>query len=451
MISPLGRTRHNKFPVVYLFCVVFIFVFIIIIAYSEASTSYLRSKSNERNAETKGKTYYTVDPKSIDFGDSSKETGGNGDIAGLSIDEAELVKLITDYVNNTSSPMFWNESLYGQHQKDMVKQLVPSAFLVYYKYGIFPSVMMCQKVNETGWYWDNDIYKDGWNSFNIKWNEGDGLRTSKMYYDPVEGSLCYYRAYESHEAGIMGYGQFLNDNSRYASALEQTNGLAMILGISNAGYATDGFYYSKCEASINVGGWLKWDELAQQMIKELAGKYPSGGQGSWEPGSSMSWLDKYPVDQSKVSTNAKKVLYETSKWFGSWYAYGGTRPPEKDKNGVWKKPLYTGYSDSVSAYEDPGFDCSYYMMYCIQSALGINISRTTYSQIKNENISIINKNELKTGDLVWSSGHVAMYLCPAEQQGSFYAIEAQQSGTTLGVHILYDRNFTNYLRVKGMN
>ncbi|WP_244833977.1 C40 family peptidase [Clostridium sp. BJN0001] len=98
--------------------------------------------------------------------------------------------------------------------------------------------------------------------------------------------------------------------------------------------------------------------------------------------------------------NAQAVLNEAYRHLGTPYVWGATGPTN--------------------------FDCSGFTQYVYKKATGIDISRTTYSQI---NVGqAVSRSELQPGDLVFPhSGHVGIYV------GNGQMIHAPQTGDVVKV------------------
>ena len=93
--------------------------------------------------------------------------------------------------------------------------------------------------------------------------------------------------------------------------------------------------------------------------------------------------------------SATTLIDFAKKFIGVPYVFGGTTPQ--------------------------GFDCSGFVQYVYKHALGINISRTTKTQINDGRE--VSKNELQPGDLVFpTSDHVTLYI------GNNQVIHAPQPG-----------------------
>lgn len=105
-----------------------------------------------------------------------------------------------------------------------------------------------------------------------------------------------------------------------------------------------------------------------------------------------------------ASGNASAVLNEAYKHLGKAYVYGATGPDN--------------------------FDCSGFTQYVFRNAAGIDISRTTYSQI---NVGVpVSQSQLQPGDLVFPhAGHVGIYV------GNGQMIHAPQTGDVIKVSSVY--------------
>ena len=95
-------------------------------------------------------------------------------------------------------------------------------------------------------------------------------------------------------------------------------------------------------------------------------------------------IDGYYISESgKRENKGEQVVNYAKKFLGTKYVYGGTTPS--------------------------GFDCSGFTQYVYKHALGIDISRTTYTQINHG--KAVSRSDLKVGDLVFPhAGHVGIYI-----------------------------------------
>ena len=103
--------------------------------------------------------------------------------------------------------------------------------------------------------------------------------------------------------------------------------------------------------------------------------------------------------------NAQAILNEAYAQLGKPYVWGATGPDT--------------------------FDCSGFTSYVYKHAAGINISRTTYTQI--DVGQAVSQDQLKPGDLVFPhAGHVGIYV------GNGQMIHAPQTGEVIKVGPVYD-------------
>lgn len=140
--------------------------------------------------------------------------------------------------------------------------------------------------------------------------------------------------------------------------------------------------------------------------------------GEWAPSGSTEWMGQYGLDPAQLGEKRTKLLNEAVKYIGSYYAWGGWGPPEKDSSGNWIPPILQADGWSF----EKGFDCSSYTLWCYKTILGIDIGRTTYNQRDNPNTYVISASEAKAGDLIYyydgdpsdgevhGWGHVAFYI-----------------------------------------
>jgi cell wall-associated NlpC family hydrolase len=111
------------------------------------------------------------------------------------------------------------------------------------------------------------------------------------------------------------------------------------------------------------------------------------------------------VKQSK----SQKIVAEAKKHVGVRYRSGGSSPKS-------------------------GFDCSGFTTYVYKKAVGKNLPRTSSAQ-RTAGKKISKKNA-QPGDIVWTPGHVAIYL------GNDKIIDAPRPGKTIQVRKMYQKNPT---------
>ena len=107
---------------------------------------------------------------------------------------------------------------------------------------------------------------------------------------------------------------------------------------------------------------------------------------------------------STVSATGNAIVDYAYKFLGTPYVYGATGPNS--------------------------FDCSGFTQYVFKNAAGINLSRTTYTQI-NEGVPVSREN-LQPGDLIFThAGHVGIYV------GNNQFIHAPRTGDVVKVSSVY--------------
>lgn len=178
-------------------------------------------------------------------------------------------------------------------------------------------------------------------------------------------------------------------------------------------------------------------------------------EGEWKPSGNSEWMGEFNINPTEIGSKRTSFLNEAHKWIGSWYAWGGNQPPEKDSNGEWIQPTLqpNGWS-----YEK-GFDCSSFIQYSLKTALNIDISRTTWSQRANANTYVISESELKPGDLVyyWGAdldwGHVSIYI-GKDSNGKVNYLHSPVPGQRIGFTTWNGQpeySILEYRRVKGLD
>lgn len=137
--------------------------------------------------------------------------------------------------------------------QDFIRKLKPYANKAAKSLGVDPSLLLAQAALETGW--GDKMVKNSMGSsnnlFNIKANRswsGDKVATQTLEYEgrtPVMEKTAF-RAYDNVQDSFNDYVKFLNNNPRYATALQNSkDSKEFIQGIHKAGYATDPDYANK--------------------------------------------------------------------------------------------------------------------------------------------------------------------------------------------------------------
>jgi len=135
-----------------------------------------------------------------------------------------------------------------------IQSLYPYAKNVEQETGIDARLMLAQSALETGWGKHQIMKEDGSPSFNlfgIKAQQGWSGDSTNITTTEYRGGLAMkeqanFRSYQSYGESFKDYANFLKDNERYKSALQQTDDpKEFALALQNSGYATDPNYASK--------------------------------------------------------------------------------------------------------------------------------------------------------------------------------------------------------------
>lgn len=257
--------------------------------------------------------------------------------------------------------------------------------------------------------------------------------------------------------GSGSIGDFVSSNVQSFSLNRSRSGTGLILEKDGITIRTDTIAIGHAYAKIYVGRSV-YARMLKYAGVDVDPTNPDTymnniPEGEWTPSGDTAWMSEYGINPRDIGEKRTKLLNEAYKWLGSWYAWGGTNPPVKDENGVWKHPVHVG-----NGYYDPGFDCSRYTQYCTQEALGIDISRTTYSQIVNSNLTTIDQSEAKPGDLVYyyknspsDTHHVAIFL-KNNGDGTDVIMHAPQTGDVIKIANRYNTpSRTVYRRINGID
>ena len=162
----------------------------------------------------------------------------------------------------------------------------------------------------------------------------------------------------------------------------------------------------------------EWNLHSQTLWTNPCLFYPQSLQNNYDNGCFMiiaavrvkSTPTPVPTPTPPPKPKGEQAVDIIKKYLGVPYIWGGTSPS--------------------------GFDCSGLVQYTYKQ-LGINISRTSYTQVNDGRK--VDKSELKAGDLVFSAKqgdvhHVGMYI------GNGQFIHAPQTGEVVKVSDLSDRN-----------
>lgn len=174
----------------------------------------------------------------------------------------------TGSTTNTSItiPTFKN----GKQLEDVLANFLPAAVVNYQVFNIFPSTTIAQKIQESSWKPD-PIETHNYHGLKAdsSWKGKKSLEQTKE--DDGTGNQYaitdYFRVYDSLEEGVLGYGGFLNDNSRYREhgLFEAKTGLEQAKAIFDAGYATDIAYYNSVSSLIKYNDLMWFDDLSNAI------------------------------------------------------------------------------------------------------------------------------------------------------------------------------------------
>lgn len=155
-----------------------------------------------------------------------------------------------------------------------LNKIVPIVQKEYLKrdHWVLPSVCIAQAALESTW---------GTSAMMTKANAYFGIKAGSNWKGKVYSSKtkeCYagigfttitgvFRAYDSLADSISDYYNLICNNSRYASAVNNSNPRNTITAIKNAGYATDPNYISDVMAIINKYNLTKYDALVSIKYK----------------------------------------------------------------------------------------------------------------------------------------------------------------------------------------
>lgn len=186
---------------------------------------------------------------------STGQSGNPGESDGDRFQEA-LARIDNNRVErmqNTAPIQYVQQPKTFDSPEHFVSRLKPYAEKAAKSLGVSPSLLLAQAALETGW--GQKVVKNArqssYNLFNIKadrsW-KGSSVSTQTLEYHqktPVMEQAAF-RAYPSYQHSFNDYVQFLNQNPRYDSALENSSkNSEFIHGIHKAGYATDPEYANK--------------------------------------------------------------------------------------------------------------------------------------------------------------------------------------------------------------
>lgn len=361
------------------------------------------------------------------------------------------------------------------NNKDFLNYVIPGAQKAYEQYGIYPSIMIAQAINESGW-GKSKLAKTDNNLFGIK---KPGVHDPSVNVE--QGSWAtddggYYAKYKSWDDSMKDHGYFLRNNSRYAQAgvFDAKSPEEQITAIKKAGYASDPKYVSTTMSIINSNNLSQYDtgeykggsstgdssstnsnnessstgsilqDLGNLMNKSI---YKIFGIDTGNAGDSSSstttgasaTVTNDKVDTSKLSGAVKTVVDAAASKIGCPYVWGGTGEALTQA----KVNSFRGTDHDITRganWKDwigkEGYDCSGLMQYAFNKA-GIDIGRSTYEQVKAKGTRI-DVNQAQAGDLIFFGSETAPHHVGLSI-GNGQMIEAPSSGKAVKVSNVSDR------------
>lgn len=191
---------------------------------------------NEDSRKQVAKDYYDKGLNDISFNGKSGDSDDDGSQCCTQSDDTDgTTDTASANVTVTNSVQSYTDK-YGQ-----------AAFNIGKKYGIPYEAILGQSAVESAW-GASTLTTKYHNFFGIK--AVNGQKSVKLATKECNQGGCYdttgdFAVYDSDEDGFAGYGKFITENSRYATALQKrTDPHAYIQELKNAGYATDNNYVS---------------------------------------------------------------------------------------------------------------------------------------------------------------------------------------------------------------
>ena len=130
---------------------------------------------------------------------------------------------------------------------EFIASIAPSAKAVAAELGIDPRIVIAQAALESGW----GKSVKGNNLFGIK-SHGQAGGLDVATHEVINGQRVaitdQFRAYESYDDSVRGYGDFLKENPRYQPMLNAETLEEQIAELGKSGYATDPEYADKVAA-----------------------------------------------------------------------------------------------------------------------------------------------------------------------------------------------------------
>lgn len=439
------KKKSKLFVIISLILVLIFFWFIL----DDDSTEYYIKKQKSNNVSNEQKD--TMDRKVIKVfsEDEVTKTGsgtGKGKSRNGSIDATtqEVLDAITSIVGSFDAQYIKNGINMTDSQVEFMKEIIPMAIMIHLKNPyMWTSTVMLQKICESGWGYstpkDNVTGEDSHNCFGIKaaghkpneyWDGSAVNSTTKEAYDSGGYSIVDgFKKYDSVLNSFLDYGvYFFEENPRYrggegcsslfgltgaaADYRNATSGLDQVKIIQNAGYSpgSEDYYISMANSIYNGYNFARYDELGEKVAQALAQENGDTGfaDDEWVPSGDTTWLDEIGIDSSKLSSKRLKVIQEGRLLYGVPYQLTDAALPPRNADGTYNFDRNMIYSLEYPKYH---LDCSSFVQHCYRQ-IGIEITRTTTSQVASGTMTRIDPSAAKPGDLAYNAsyGHVVMFL-----------------------------------------
>lgn len=279
---------------------------------------------------------------------------------------------------------------------------------------LYASVMIAQAILESASGTSDLSEAPNNNLFGIKgvWYDEDGVghkATFKTMEDDGSGNLYEissdFRAYDTIADSMEDYADLLHDTENGMGEYYKGTWKSNTESYKDACYALQGTYATDTSYASKLIGLIETYELDrfdEKLDYEIVGqKYDPESEEANEDG----YRDLTMKDYANIQAIATSQL-------GTPYVWGGETPED-------------------------GFDCSGLVNYVYKEALGVDITRTTYTQqYQGEEIPLTDE-DLRMGDLLFfvDNGdvhHVGMYL------GDGYYIHAPKPGDEVRITAMED-------------
>ena len=174
-------------------------------------------------------------------------------------------------------------------QDEFLNKVSEGAMNSWVKYGVLPSVVIAQAINESGW-GKSGLSVQQNNLFGVKGTGDAGTGSWATGEDNANGSSytinANFAAYSSWSASIEAHGKLISGNtgmSNYLAAVTEKDALKSITAIKNGGYATATDYVEVTMNIINDFGLLEYDKYAIEYTDKNGFEATASGQVSNNP------------------------------------------------------------------------------------------------------------------------------------------------------------------------